>query len=233
MHAFLERIISENEQIKTFCFRPESPVRYTAGQYIEMTLPHDNPDDRGANRWFTLSSSPTDEYISITTRLTPGGSSFKKALAALQAGNGVTISEPMGDFVLPKLLQTPLIFVAGGIGITPFHSMLEWMAATGEERPVTMLYGVKSEDDIIFRETARKAGVHLTVVVEEPSSEWGGERGRLTADIITGITRPTEDALLYVSGPEAMVEGLQKDLLTAGIDRQQIVTDTFPGYAGI
>src|ERR1700693_2134326 len=91
----------EAANITTFYFKPESPVRYTAGQYIELTIKHEHPDDRGQKHWFTLSSSPTENYLSITTKFAAEkGSTFKKALRALPPGTELHMSEPMGDFVL-------------------------------------------------------------------------------------------------------------------------------------
>jgi ferredoxin-NADP reductase len=224
----------ETEEIKTFFFRLDQALDYTAGQYIELTLKHNSPDDRGEKRWFTLSSSPTDELLSITTRINPTkSSSFKRALTKLLPGQELSISGPMGDFVLPKLIQTPLIFVAGGIGVTPFHSILSWLVATHEQRPIQFIYGVKTEDDIIFQDTFSKANQHVSVVVEDPSSAWGGERGRLTVDIILGLAKPTPDSLVYVSGPEPMTEALEKQLLSSGLSKHQLVLDFFPNYPGI
>lgn len=224
----------ETATITTFFFKPPQPLRYTAGQFIELTLPHDNPDDRGVKRWFTLSSAPEQEFLTITTRLaTEHGSSFKSTLRSLTPGTEVHMSDPMGDFVLPKLVQTPLVFIAGGIGITPFHSMLEWLANTKETRPITLIHGVNIEDDIIFQPTFERAGVHATIVVSTPSPAWGGERGRLNAEMITGLANITDDTLLYLSGPEPMVEALEKDLIAHGIARSQLVGDYFPGYPAI
>lgn len=221
--------------IRTFWFKPEKQFRYTAGQFTEMRLQHDNPDERGDTRWFTLSSAPTDELVSITTRYAgdDASSSFKKTLFALEPGTEVDIAEAMGDFVLPKLAQTPLIFVAGGIGLTPFHSMFAWLIDTGEQRNIRFLYAVNTENDIIFQDTFDKAGIHATIVVSNPSASWGGERGRLTADMILGLEKPTDDTLIYISGPEQMVEALQKDLGARGVSKRQLVGDFFPGYAGI
>src|SRR5690606_30841983 len=117
-----------------------------------------------------------------------------------------------GDFVLPKLIQTPLVFVAGGIGVTPFRSILTWLADTSEERSIRLLYAVRNEDEIVFQDTFKRADVHATTIVSEASSAWGGERGQLDAEKIMGLGEPAEDSLVYVSGPEAMVESLEKDL---------------------
>jgi ferredoxin-NADP reductase len=235
MKAVFDHSEAEADNIRTFYFKPERSVQYTAGQYTEFHLPHHNPDKRGTQRWFTLSSSPDDELLTITTKYAGGdkSSSFKKTLFKLKPGTEVDMAEPMGDFVLPKLIQTPLIFVAGGIGITPFHSILSWLSDTVEDRPIKLLYGVRNEDEIIFQETFDKIGIEPTIVVGEPSAAWGGERGRITAELILGIEKPSDDTLVYVSGPEPMVQGLAQDLHKAGLDKHQIVSDEFPNYDGI
>lgn len=217
--------------IRTFYFTPERKLDYTAGQFIELTLKHSNPDSRGQKRWFTLSSSPTQEFLSITTKWADEKqSSFKKALWKLEPGDTLEMSEAMGDFVLPKLIQTKLVFVAGGIGITPFHSILNWLSDTGETRTIKLLHAVRNEDEIIFQKTFERAGIHATTIVSDPSSAWGGERGRLDAEKIIGITEPDEDTLIYVSGPEPMTEALEKELKKAGIKPAQLVLDFFPNY---
>jgi ferredoxin-NADP reductase len=234
MKVVFDHAEDEAANIRTFYFRPEQPVLYTAGQYTELTIPHPHPDQRGIRHWFTLSSSPTDDLLTITTKFAADkGSSFKRALRKLQPGTELHVATPMGDFVLPKLVQTPLIFVAGGIGITPFHSILSWLAATRETRPIKLLYGVRSEDEIIFQETFDKAGRRATIMVSEPTAAWGGERGHLSAELILGLEKPAEDTLIYVSGPEPMVQALANDLHKAGIKKHQIVSDEFPNYPGV
>lgn len=231
MQVTLERHKDRAENIRTFYFKPERQLDYTAGQFIELTLKHKNPDKRGQKRWFTLSSSPTQELLSITTKWADEQqSSFKKALWQLEPGDTLEMSEAMGDFVLPKLIQTKLVFVAGGIGITPFHSIFNWLSDTEEERSIKLIHAVRNEDEIIFQRTFERAGVHATTIVSEPSSAWGGERGRLDAEKIIGLTQPDEDTLIYVSGPEQMVESLEKDLKKAGIKPAQLVLDFFPNY---
>ncbi len=235
MRVTFDHAVDEAVNIRTFYFKPEGPVQYTAGQYTELTLPHDNPDERGIKRWFTFSSSPTDELLSITTKYAGKGksSSYKQKLFDLTPGIEVHMSDAMGDFVLPKLVQTPLIFVAGGIGVTPFHSILSWLGSTMEQRPIKFIYAVRSEDEIIFQPTFDRAGQHVTVVVSEPSPAWGGERGQVTAELVVGLEKPSDDTLVYVSGPEQMVEALHKQLYNAGLSKKQLVGDFFPGYASV
>jgi ferredoxin-NADP reductase len=231
MRISFDHSMPEADDITTFFFKPEKKLKYTAGQYIELILEHKNSDNRGHKRWFTLSSSPNDDLISITTRINKQkSSSFKKALTKLSAGDELFINGPMGDFVLPKLIQTPLIFVAGGIGVTPYHSIIKWLSETDEKRPIKFIYAVSNEDEIIFNDTFHKASQHVTIVVSKPSDTWGGERGRLDAEMIKGLSSPNEDSLIYISGPEPMVESLGKDLAKAGIDKNQLVQDFFPNY---
>lgn len=205
---------------------------YIAGQYTELYLHHPNPDDRGEKRWFTLSSTPGHELVSITTKYAGDdqSSTFKKTLFSLEPGTEVQLAEAMGDFVLPKDTSIPLVFVAGGIGLTPFHSMFAWLADHSEHRDITFIYAVRNENEIIFQDTFERAGVHATIVVSEPSDAWGGERGRLSAEMILGLATPSPEALIYMSGPEPMIESLEKDMLAAGVDKRQLVSDFFPGY---
>ena len=232
MNVTLDHIDQEANNIKTFWFKPERPIDYVAGQYIELTLKHDNPDDRGEKHWFTLSSAPGHELVSITTKYAGDdkSSTFKKALFNLEPGATLQMSEPSGDFVLPKDPNIPLVFVAGGIGLTPFHSIFEWLADHNEHRSITFIYGVRSEEEIIFQPTFERAGIHATIVVSEPSESWGGERGKLSAELVLGLTHPAENALIYMSGPEPMVEALEKDFKDHGIKAEQLVGDFFPGY---
>jgi ferredoxin-NADP reductase len=235
MRVHLDHTNQEAANIRTFWFRPEKPISYIAGQYIELTLKHDNPDERGEKHWFTLSSPPGHDLVSITTKYAGDdkSSTFKKALFHLEPDAELAMSEPMGDFVLPKDASIPLVFVAGGIGLTPFHSIFEWLADHGEHRDITFMYGVRSEEEIIFQNTFERAGVHATIIVSEPSDTWGGERGELSAELVLGLAKPSDSALIYLSGPEPMIENLEKQFKAADIKASQLVTDFFPGYTKI
>lgn len=229
--ATFDHITKESPNIWTFYFVPKKPISYVAGQYVEMLLAHKNADERGDRRWFTLSSSPTDDLISITTKFaTKNGSSFKRSLQKLKPGDTVKVSEAMGDFVLPKDTSVPLIFVAGGIGITPFHSMFSWLADNHKNRNIHLLYAVQTEDELVFQETFQRVNIHARIIVSQPSDEWGGLRGHLTAQDILGLEPLDDKSLIYLSGPEQMVENLEAELKKSGVPKTQIVGDFFPGY---
>jgi ferredoxin-NADP reductase len=234
MNVTLDHTTQEATNIRTFWFKPEHPVQYTAGQYIELTLKHDHPDERGEKHWFTLSSAPGHELVTITTKYAGDdkSSTFKKALFSREPGASLLMSEPMGDFVLPEDASRPLVFVAGGIGLTPFHSMAGWLAEHDEHRVVQFVYGVRSEDEIIFTDDFEKAGIHPIIVVGQPSDSWGGEHGQLSAELILGLTHPADNALVYLSGPEPMVEALG-DALKPELGAERLVQDFFPGYENV
>lgn len=195
-------------------------MRFTAGQFTELRLPHQNVDDRGDKRWFTISSSPNEPLVSITTKFSPEhSSSFKQALRDLRPGSAVQLAEAMGDFVLPKDHSLPLVFIAGGIGITPMHSMVSYLRAVQEQRTITLLYMVNDRQELAFEETFTSYPMQFIPHV-----------GRLTAAEIVAITKPTATSLVYISGPEPMVESLFSELQSTGLPAHQLIGDYFPGY---
>lgn len=220
--------------ITTYWFRTEGPVSYTAGQFTELRLPHDNADDRGDKRWYTLSSSPTEELLAITTKFAKDkGSSFKQTLRQLQPGTQAGMADPMGDFVLPKDPGIPLVLVAGGIGITPYRSMVKWLLDTGERRDIHLLYSLSTAKEIVFRDLLEAYGLKLDIIISDPPEGWQGLSGTLTAERILDIAGDMNGKQLYLSGPEPMVESFDKDLKKLGLLNDQIVTDFFPGYVEI
>jgi ferredoxin-NADP reductase len=221
------------KNLKTFWFKPERPVEYLAGQYTEIRLPHDNPDERGDKRWFTLSSSPTDEMVSITTKIFPEHSTFKGALDSLKTATPLTLADPMGDFVLPKDKTIPLLFIAGGIGVTPMHSMIKWLKDTGEERQIHLVYAVNDLEDMAFRDLFESYSLKFTPLVTNPSKDWKGETGRLSGERIMQFMNGDPRELVYISGPELMVKQFATDLQKLGIKSSRIVIDDFPGYSEI
>src|SRR3989344_3409331 len=123
----------------TIYFRPSQKFQYSAGQFIELIIDHKNPDSRGTRRWFTLSSAPHEPVLAVTTKTGPCLSTFKQALLRLNKDDEVEISQAMGDFVLPRSTTIPVLFIAGGIGITPIHSILKSHAHSTEDRHISLI----------------------------------------------------------------------------------------------
>lgn len=229
----LEKIEPYNQQIRQFWFRPLTKIDYKPGQYMEWSLPHPDPDTRGIRRWFTISSSPSEDMILLTTRLAEKSSSFKQALQRLKPGQELTAVNVDGDFTLPSDSTSRIIFIAGGIGITPFRSMIKYMLDTDTKRDITLFYGAKTPQDFVFKEIldlAAKQGVNTIYVPTEAGQTWSGHKGYIDAKLIKQEVPDFKQAITYISGPEPMVRSFSKMLIKAGVPKQQIKHDDFPGY---
>lgn len=208
----------------SFYFDSLSNITFTPGQYLEWTFPHKNPDSRGTRRYFTISSAPGEKHISLAIKAYDKRSSFKSAFLDLKNGDQITASSPQGDFILPKDKNIPLAFVAGGIGITPFRSMIKNLLANNEKRNIILLYSNNTEDEITFKETFEKAkgvGVKSIFITTEKD-------GYIDEKMIEEKIPDYKKRVFYISGPELLVEGL-KDMLSR-MKPKEIKTDFFPGY---
>ncbi len=221
MIAKFSHSVDEADNITSFFFIPERPLRFVAGQFIEMTLPHANPDSRGVKRWFTLSSAPGHQQLSITTKHALNPSSFKQALWNLNADDQVSISESMGDFVLPKDETIGLVFIAGGIGITPFHSIVRWLEDTKQTRSIQLIYSSHSQQEIVFSDLFYKPYIQRIEIIDKP---------KLTAVKIVDLVDGIHGKQVFISGPEPMTESIVEQFKTLGVTQDQLITDYFPGY---
>ncbi len=211
----------EIANVWSFLLDPPEPFWWNAGQYLHYELPHENEDDEGHERWFTIASAPYEGYVQVTTRITE--SSFKKALAGLKPGDNVTAYGLEGDFVWPHA-ETSAVFVAAGIGITPYHSMLKQRLHSGEPTPVTLVYGNRTKE-IVFKEELDRWSV------EHPELQVFYKVGvRITAENLKEIIPDIADRLVYLSGPEPMVTDLAGQLAGIGLPEKRIKLDEFPGY---
>lgn len=215
-------------------FTPERPFDYKPGQYIEMTLPHGHADSRGLRRYFTLASSPTEPHLHLGVRYYPDGSSFKKALLE-PSEHDMAFGQVGGDFVMPRDHSKKLAFIAGGIGVTPFRSMIKYLSDMGEHRDVALLYAERSEQDIayaeVFEEARQKVGARTTYLLEGPSNLANSTQGRVTPELVTSLLPDYKDRIFYISGPQPMVRGVKQMLQELGVAHHNIKTDYFFGYA--
>lgn len=215
-------------------FAPERSFHYKPGQYIEMTLPHGHTDSRGLRRYFTLASSPTEPELHLGVRYYSDGSTFKQALLK-PAQHDMAFGQLGGDFVMPDDHSKKLAFIAGGIGVTPFRSMIKYLSDKGERRDVALLYAERNEQDIayanVFEEARQKVGVHTTYLLETPSQLANSYQGRVTPELVITLLPDYKDRIFYISGPQPMVRGVKKMLHELGVAKHQIKVDYFFGYA--
>ncbi len=221
-----------------FVFAPGKRLTYQPGQYMEWTLPHNHIDNRGNRRYFTLASSPTESELRLGVKFYEPSSSYKRALLAMTDATPIVAAHVAGDFVLPRDPGRKLAFIAGGIGITPFRSMVKYMLDTDERRDIAMLYAVNNVQDIayrdIFEQARQELGIATTYIVAqpEPAQRLSGQlrAGYVDADAVRAAVPDYRERTFYISGPPQMVHGVQDTLRSLGIPHRQIVVDYFPGY---
>lgn len=211
-----------------FVFGLDKPLAYTAGQFMEWTLAQKKPDTRGSRRYFTLASSPTEDSLRIGVKFYPNGSSFKKALSELPIGGSIVAASLAGSFTIPKDPDKKLVFIAGGIGVTPFRSMIKYLVDQREKRDIVLLYFVKADVDAVYTELFKQAEKEIGLKNIINISERNGQVG---AETIVRQIPDFKERIFYLSGPHGMVDGFEKTLKGLGLSGSQIKTDYFPGYA--
>jgi ferredoxin-NADP reductase len=219
-----------------FAFKPSRKLVYAPGQYMEFTLGHTKPDSRGNRRFFTLASSPTEESLHLGVRFYKNGSSFKKALYNIDGRTQVMAGQIAGDFTLPQDTEQKLVFLAGGIGITPFRSMLKYLLDMKERRDIVLFYANRTADEIAYSDVLSEAQARLGIRVfytltnmQAVPRNWRGLVGRIDEEMIAQLVPDYTERTFYLSGPLDMVRAYEHMLKDMGVKREQIKTDFFPG----
>ncbi len=203
--------------------RPKN-FNFTAGQYIQTAVPSlTYPDSKGSSRVFSLTSSPNDtEKLSVVFR--DSGSGFKKTLLALQKGDTISIEGPMGHFVYPNGLSTPQVYIAGGVGIAPFLSMLEHHIAQNFTSPITLIYANKDAAHSAHLVRLRQyAQTHQWFTLQE-------EYTMLSSDTFPSYLSANPEVLWFLVGPPPMVTHTHALLKNYGVSDKNIRTESFTGY---
>ncbi len=236
MRVRLKERRSEAAEVISFIFDlGGQPFEYQPGQYVFCELDAlDFADERGNRRHFTISSSPTEKgVVMFTTRIR--GSGFKETLRHASLGYEINIGTPLGHFVMPKGKIRRHVFIAGGIGITPYRSMLRNAVDTKKPIDAVMLYFSHSSADIVFgqelEEIARQmATFSLVHVLNDPEPGWKGEKGRLNEALLRKSVPTLDQRLFWISGPPPMVTAYKELVKQTGIEDEAIRTDSFAGY---
>ncbi len=212
-------------------------THYLPGQYMEWTLGYGNADSRGNRRYFTLASSPTEEDLRIGVKFAEKSSTFKKSMLELTSQSPVVAAGLAGDFILPHDPNKKLAFVAGGIGITPFRSMLKYLIDTHQKRDIVLFYSARKQEDLVYgdviNQAVRELGLKVVVTLtdtEQVSSGWAGRTGYLNEQMIVETTPDYKERTFYISGPQALVFSVKSVLKHTGLKEKQIITDYFPGF---
>ena len=219
-----------------FVFSADQKVPFKPGQYMEWTLPHSRSDSRGNRRYFTMASSPTEKDLRLGIKFYQKGSSFKKAMLSMDATTPIAADHPSGDFVMPENQNQKLAFIAGGIGVTPFRSMIKYLIDTNDPRSITMLYSEKNADELVykdvFEEARQKLNHKIVYTLTQPAGSLPANSvaGMINAQTIKVQIPDYQERLFYISGPHSMVSAMTEILSSLGVNKRQIKTDFFPGY---
>jgi ferredoxin-NADP reductase len=220
----------------TLAFRLEKPAGFAfrAGQAVVLELLDPPPGDGQKRRTFSLVSAPFERTLAIATRMRD--SAFKRALNALPEGASVKLVGPVGQFTLAD--ARPAVFIAGGIGITPFMSMLRQAAHDGSPQRLVLLYSNRSPEGAAFldelqaleRQNANFRLVATMTEMRNSATKWDGETGLVDAHLIERAVRGLVAPAYYVVGPPGMVVAVVDTLRSAGVSPESILTEEFYGY---
>ena len=229
-----KREIAKGTLLATFDLLGED-VEFKPGQYFFVTLPDvGHQDERGLRRHITVVTSPNERgVLGFATRMRD--SAFKRSLREVPPGTEVEVEPPKGDFVLPEETSRPLVFVAGGIGITVFRSMLRYIREEGLPHRVTLIYSNRDQESTAFLDELRELEQEnpnfrlVLTMTQDPS--WDGESRKIDAQFFRDYLGDDLNAYTFlVAGPPGMVEGMQEALVETGVEEENVVAQRYSGY---
>jgi len=228
------------ERTLEFRFVKPRGMTFKAGQFMDLTL-IDPPetDAEGNTRGFSINSAPHEPDLIFTTRLRD--TAFKRVLRSMPLGTGMRIEGPFGNFTLHNNKDRPAVLLAGGIGITPFRSIVRRAAHEKMRHRIVLFYVNRRPEDAPYldelsrfeRENPSFTFVPTMTRLRDSHASWTGETGHLDGSMILRYLRlsdPQATAIYYVAGPPRMVAGLHEMLNTIGIDDDDIRMEDFAGY---
>jgi ferredoxin-NADP reductase len=225
------------EGTMAFHFAKPADFQFRAGQSIDLTLL--NPpetDAEGNSRAFSIASAPFDNDLMIATRMRD--TALKRVLRKASPGLQVKIDGPGGSFVLHRKSEKPAAFLAGGIGITPFLSIIRQAGHDKSPHQMYLFYSNRRPEDAAFLDllseaTEQNPNFHLVATMTEMDKshrEWQGETGSINKDMLTKHLPSLQGPICYLAGPPSMVAAMRRMLIEAGVDEDDIRTEEFSGY---
>ena len=234
------RLISREEVAEgtmAFHFEKPSGFSFTAGQSADVTLIDPlETDAEGNTRTFSIASPPFANELVFTTRMRD--TAFKRSLKEATSATKLKISPAAGSFTLHKNLAKPAVFLAGGIGITPFLSMVQQADRDRLSQKLYLFYSNRRPEDAAFLETlmaleTTNPNFRLICTMTEMSKskkEWKGETALIDKEMLSRHLANLQGPIYYIAGPPTMVTAMCETLLGAGVEENDIRTDEFVGY---
>lgn len=225
------------EGTMAFHFEKAPGFDFKPGQSADLTLP--NPpetDSEGNTRTFSIASAPFDSRLMFVTRMRD--TAFKRSLKKVPLGTAVKMDAAMGSFTLHKNSAKPAVFLAGGIGITPFFSIVRQADHDRAPHKLYLFYSNRRPEDAPFVETLKKlekTNVNFRFVatmteMARSQKKWEGETSRIDKNMLSKYLSDLHGPIYYIAGPPGMVTGLRKMLVESGVDEDDIRTEEFAGY---
>jgi ferredoxin-NADP reductase len=226
MKLTLKEKRQETSDCTSFIFEPEEAISYKGGQFFQYTIEDPQSDDRGTKRFFTNAAAPFEQKVMITTRFaSEKGSTFKANLEKMEVGQTIDAKGPFGEFTLDEI-EKSYIFIAGGIGITPFRSILLQLDHDKQPLNVTLLYANRNQEVVFKEELDSLAAKHSDFKVHyiiDPQ--------RIDTQTLQSLISNLQTPIYYLSGPKPLVQAMEQTLAKLNIPSEQIKTDYFPGYS--
>jgi ferredoxin-NADP reductase len=228
----------ENIAEATMAFHFEKPqgFRFKPGQTVDLTLVKPSETDtEGNTRTFSIASAPEEPDIFVATRMR--SSAFKRVLATAPLGLPVRIAGPMGSFTLHRNVAKPAVFLAGGIGVTPFRSMILDAIGRHTGHQLTLFYSNdRPEDTAFLGELQQLAAAHASfrfvptmTEMDRSRHQWSGETGPIGPEMLSRYLESLRGPIYYLAGPPAMVQQFREELGASGVD-DDIRGEEFAGY---
>ncbi|MDD1753165.1 MAG: FAD-dependent oxidoreductase [Methanotrichaceae archaeon] len=229
--ADILQILQRTRDVKSIRLRKPEGFDYFPGQWISVTLANENEQK---TKPLSLSSSPTEDFLEITKRLT--GHDFSNALEALKVGDKILFEGPFGNLTFQGD-YSKICMLSGGIGITPLRSMIRYSIDKGLKTDIVLIYSNRHEDSIAFEDDFKKMhtlnpSFKMIITITKPSPSWKGLTGRINRKMIEETVPDYENRIFYTCGPKPMVDAMRKILSEIGLTEEQVKYEYFTGYLG-
>jgi ferredoxin-NADP reductase len=218
-------------------FEKPDGFSFKSGQFANFTLDSVHTTDAGGiTRTLSIASAPHEKDLMVAMRMRDTG--FKRIASALPIGTPFLVEGPYGNLILHRDVRRPAVFLAGGIGITPFRSMIRHATEVGSARKIFLFYSIRRLEEAAFLDELREiqernGGFKFIPTVSHPDRaphDWRGEVGHITEPMLMSWIPDFQDPIFYIAGPPGMVYGMRQMLEVAGVPDDNIRAEEFAGY---
>jgi glycine betaine catabolism B len=227
----VKEIIPRTLDTSSYRFARPEDFSYKPGQYVMVTI---KLGDSELVHPFSLSSSPTElDFIEFTKKLT--SSEYSATLKVMKPFDWARIDGPYGKFTC-ECEYEKIIFLAGGIGITPFFSIIKYCADKNLGTNIILFYGARNQNEIAFKKEldemqSRNSNLKIIYVLNEPLTGWRGKSGFVSVDLVKQEVPDFRERIFYACGPPGMVSAMQKMVAALGLPETQLRLESFAGHA--